>query len=365
MSSSHFPTDASSALALITGAAYTAAHFRQDWPVLVAAVRHAPPANRMQWVMGLERLAGLIVLQPDSLELQGGLARLAAVAGYPGLTLDCLQRLDVKGGLSDQDLLLMIEVCLTTGDTDRAARVAATLRRQGLRTPGLVQLQDRIDQRLSDSQQPWRQPFAFGPQMLLDPLQPDHADALARQYRDPATALLTGLPEIGADLTAEQWIERRLQDSPATYAWVHRRLGLVGYGDLYLHRQAGYLCMWVGTDFRGQGLGRSVVRALCQMAFRRGLDLVLSSAYENNQRSIRSLQANQFIPIPVRAEEPDHERRFFSLSTTPITPTRARRRLVEFCDLTHTGVRFRPGWFAPEPAPIPLTTDKELSWPST
>lgn len=363
MSSSHFPSDAASALALITSEAYTAVHFRQDWPVLVAAVRRSPPTSRLQWIMGLERLAGLIVLQADSLELQSGLARLASAAGYPGLALDCLQRLDIRGGLSDQDMLLMIEVCLATGDTDRAARIAATLRRQGVKTPMLMKLQERIDLRLSDLQRPWRQPFAFGQQMLLEPLQVDHAEALAWQYRDPATAQLTGLPEIGADLPAPAWVERRLQESPATYAWVHRRLGLVGYGDLYLHRQAGYLCMWIGTDFRGQGLGRSVVKALCQMAFQRGLDLVLSSAYETNQRSIRSLQANHFVPIPVRAEEPDHERRFFSLSIAPITPTRARRRLVEFCDLTNTGVRFRPGWFAPDTASH--TTDKELTWPST
>ncbi len=353
------------ALALITEADYSVDRFRRDWPALVAALAPARPTDRMQWVLALERIQQLVSTRPESLELQGGLARLAMAAGYPGLTLDCLHRIDLKGCLGDQDALLMAQACLQTGDPVRAARVVATLRRRGVATPALHRLQRRIDRCMGDAQPPWRQAFAWGHQLLLEPLTVDHADDLAAQYRDPTTAALTGLPEIGSDLPPDAWVQRRLQDSPATYAWVHRRFGLVGYGDLYLHRQAGYLCMWVGSDFRGQGLGRSLVAALCRLAFARGLDLVLSSAYETNQLSIRSLRASRFASIPVRAEAPDHERLFFACSLAPITPARARRRLVEFCDLTGTGVRIAPGWTTSSPAQPHPVNHQELAWPST
>lgn len=365
MMSGPLPSDAAAALAAITHAGFDAAAFRRHWPALVAAIDQPRHTDRMQWVLALERVRQLIDADPESLELQGGLARLAMAAGYPGLALDCLHRLDVKGCLGDHDALMMAEACLQTGDPNRAARVVAHLRRSGVKAPVWQTLQDRIDRCTADASPPWRRPLAWGAQLLLEPLTVDHAADLAWQYRDPATALLTGLPEIGEALPAQAWIERRLQDSPATYAWVHRRFGLVGYGDLYLHRQAGYLCMWVGSDFRGQGLGRSLVAALCQLAFDRGLDMVLSSAYETNRLSIRSLLANRFAPIPVRAEEPDHERLFFARSLIPVTPTRARRRLVEFCDLTGTGVRIQPGWAPTDLPALHTTTDKELSWPST
>lgn len=366
MKVSHRPTDAPSALALIADADYPSADFEQDWPVLHAAIGPHPPAERLAWARAMDRLAGRIANRPDSLAFQRGLACLAASVGYPGLALDSLHRLDVHGNLGDQDILLMARCCLTTGDAGRATRLASLLRRRGLQTAELHQLQERIDLRLTDHQPPWRLPLACGPELLLEPLCIDHAPDIARQYREPSTAVLTGLPAIDPDLPAEQWVQWRLDDSPATYAWVHRRWGLVGYGDLYLHRQAGYLCMWVGADFRGQGLGRALVSALCGLAFERGLDLVLSSAYETNQRSIRSLQASRFSPIPIQAVEPDHERRFFYLSSHPVSPTRARRRLIEFCDLTGTGVRFRPAGAAPLPATAtPNPDDKELSWPST
>lgn len=337
------PTDITDALLQLSSDGYSLARFRRDWPGLVATVRDTAQPCRLQWQPALDRLATLVAADPDALDVRAGLARLAMAVGHPGLAMDCLTHLDTRQALGSQEALLLVDACLQTGHSDRARALTAAMHLRGDDATGLWTRLDRLRHYTPAVPSPWRESFLWSSELLLEPLNPDHAEALAWQYRDPATAELTGLPPMDADLPPPAWIERRLADSPATYAWVHRRLGLVGYGDLHLHRQAGYLCMWVGSDFRGLGLGRALVGALCRLAFDRGLDLVLSSAYQTNQLSIRSLARNGFRTIPVRAIEPDHERVFFSCSRSAITETRARRRLIEFCDLTHTGVRFEPG----------------------
>src|SRR5690606_26365858 len=117
----------------------------------------------------------------------------------------------------------------------------------------------------------WRTPFHLNGPWWLEPLAPAHAPALAQQYRNPLTAAMTGLPELHETFNAEQWIAARNAESPATYAFMHAPSGLVGYGDLYLDRDEGYLCMWMGEDFRGRGWSKTLVRHLCALGRERGL----------------------------------------------------------------------------------------------
>ena len=186
----------------------------------------------------------------------------------------------------------------------------------------------------------WRLPFHLNGPWWLEPLLPRHGEALAQQYRNPDTAAMTGLPEIGEELDARGWIAMRRRESPATYAFMHARFGFVGYGDLFLHRDESYLCMWMGEDFRGRGWGKVLVHHLGALARQAGLSVVWSSAYEHNTPSLRSMAGAGFRTLDLRALPPDEERQFVYLPLRPWLAAEARAGMVDFCDRTQTGVRF-------------------------
>jgi GNAT superfamily N-acetyltransferase len=169
---------------------------------------------------------------------------------------------------------------------------------------------------------------------------PRHASALAEQYRNPDTAAMTGLPELGEELDAAGWIDIRRRESPATYAFMHARFGFVGYGDLFLNRDEGYLCMWLGEDYRGRGWGKVLVHHLGEFARQAGLSVIWSSAYQHNTPSLRSLSGAGFHTLDMRALPPDEERQFVYLPLRPWLASEARAGMADFCDRTQTGVRF-------------------------
>jgi RimJ/RimL family protein N-acetyltransferase len=186
----------------------------------------------------------------------------------------------------------------------------------------------------------WQRSFHQPGPWWLEPLAPRHARALARQYRNPRTAHMTGLPEIGAELDAAQWIALRQQESPATFAFMHAIGGFVGYGDLFLSGDEGYLCMWMGEDFRGRGWSKVLVSQLCALGRLAGLSVIWSSAYRDNLASLRCMAAAGFQRLPLQALPPDEERVFVALPFEPRSQDEACRGMVAFCDRTDTGVRF-------------------------
>lgn len=186
----------------------------------------------------------------------------------------------------------------------------------------------------------WREPFHLDGPWWLEPLQSRHASALAVQYRNPDTAAMTGLPELDEGLDALAWIDLRRRESPATYAFMHARFGFVGYGDLFLHREEAYLCMWMGEDFRGRGWGKVLVHHLGALAQRAGLSVIWSSAYHHNKASLRSMAAAGFRTLELRALPPDEERVFVYLPLRPWSLNEACAGMKGFCDRTQTGVRF-------------------------
>lgn len=188
----------------------------------------------------------------------------------------------------------------------------------------------------------WRRPFHLNGPWWLEPLATRHAAALAVQYRNPQTAARTGLPELGDDLDARQWIELRNDESPATYAFMHARHGLVGYADLFLSRDEGYLCMWIGEDFRGRGWSKALVAQTCALGRQAGLSVIWSSAYQTNHASLKAMAHAGFRELDLHALPPDELRRFVWLPFTGMSPGQAREGMADFCDRTGTGVRFAP-----------------------
>ncbi len=164
--------------------------------------------------------------------------------------------------------------------------------------------------------------------LTLQPLAESHAQALAHQYRDAQTALRTGLPAMRAG-GARDWIAQRQSESPATYAWMHVELGLVGYGELHLEGSTASLCLWIGCDFRGRGFGTRLVKALCSLARANGLQRVLSAAFSDNLHSLRALRAAGFVEF--EAEGFDRTCRHLVWTPHSLTPHEAQQHLVEFC----------------------------------
>lgn len=186
----------------------------------------------------------------------------------------------------------------------------------------------------------WRRMLRLHAPWRLEPLMPHHAHELAVQYRNPQTAALTGLPAIDAGFDATRWIAARNAESPATYALVHDRLGLTGYGDLFLSRDEGYLCLWIGEDFRGRGWSKVLIGHLCELGRRAGLSVIWSSAYRSNLPSLRAMASVGFRTLDLQALPPDEERSFVYLPFTCRSMAEAREGMVDFCDRTDTGVRF-------------------------
>ena len=147
-------------------------------------------------------------------------------------------------------------------------------------------------------------------------------------FNGDAAALRTGLPAMRAG-GARDWIAQRQSESPATYAWMHVELGLVGYGELHLEGSTASLCLWIGCDFRGRGFGTRLVKALCSLARANGLQRVLSAAFSDNLHSLRALRAAGFVEF--EAEGFDRTCRHLVWTPHSLTPHEAQQHLVEFC----------------------------------
>lgn len=186
----------------------------------------------------------------------------------------------------------------------------------------------------------WRRTFRLRSPWRLEPLSIHHADELAVQYRNTETAALTGLPPINESFDVAQWIAARNEESEATYALMHDRFGLVGYGDLYLSRDEGYMCLWIGEDFRGRGWSKVLIAHLCALAQRAGLSVIWSSAYSSNHASLRAMASVGFRTLELRALAPDDARIFVCMPFAYRTPADVHKGMVDFCQRTGTGVRF-------------------------
>lgn len=146
--------------------------------------------------------------------------------------------------------------------------------------------------------------------VFLEPLGLQHAEELAWQYRDGQIAAMTGLPVLRDAAEAACWIAVHSIEHPASYAAMHPGLGLIGYGELRIIGDAGYLCLWVGVDHQGRGFGGQIVRLLCGRAVEEGLGVVLTSAFDDNTRSLRALRRAGFREMRTRMEPPHDDRTF-------------------------------------------------------
>ena len=131
----------------------------------------------------------------------------------------------------------------------------------------------RLDLKLSGHGGDWRRLLAHPTLPLsLEPLDPEHATALHRQFRDPQISVMTGLPELSTLDAVRAWIERpEAGPHRREYAVMHRDAGRVGYVSLELSGTTASLCFWTGIDHQGQGFATEAARMVCRRALARGV----------------------------------------------------------------------------------------------
>jgi RimJ/RimL family protein N-acetyltransferase len=150
--------------------------------------------------------------------------------------------------------------------------------------------------------------------ICLEPLDAWHAEALLLQYRDPQIAVMTGLPALPDIDAVRKWIGEHLADeNRRAYAVMHAEHGFVGYACMSIAGTIAYFCFWIGADHQGSGYAAEVARLTCEHAKRQGMRHIYTSAYDDNARSLRSLQRVGFRPLPIRALPPDNDRTFLFL----------------------------------------------------
>jgi RimJ/RimL family protein N-acetyltransferase len=279
----------------------------------------------------------------DDAGLLRAAGHVALACSAPGLAHTALRALDELGRALPSDLAALARSLEQLG---RLPDALAACQRALSRGPGdeALAAQQRLTQRLEAMSVPWRVPHGHpGSPLLLDPLHADHAPMLAWQLRDPSVASMTALAPLEPGDDGRGWIRTRLADGTAVFALMHRQLGFVGYLDLRVWDTTAFLCYWIGPDFQGLGLCAPAIALARELAFANGVRLLVSSAYDDNERSLRALRRSGFRVLPVRAQAPDHDRTFVMLPAAPMAEQEALERLIDFCDKTGSGLRFGTG----------------------
>jgi RimJ/RimL family protein N-acetyltransferase len=190
--------------------------------------------------------------------------------------------------------------------------------------------------------------------LVLEPLDASHAEALHYQYRDPQIAIMTGFPVLPSVDEARKWILEHVQEAGRqAYAVMHRDLGFVGYVGFASSGVDSYFCFWVGADFQGLRFGVEAARIACDFAAQRGIELMFTSAYDDNVRSIGALRRIGFVPMTIRAAAPDNDRLFLCLACAESAADDAATRLVAYHRNEKLPMRF------PGEADLPATDSGE------
>lgn len=274
--------------------------------------------NRGAWQQALDQVWSNFLPSDRKDLFHGQIAMMAMHCGHWSLARRALQSGLQRRGRNVTDLAQLAWCDARTGSLTNAAQIVA----EALALEpghGLAgEVSHRIHSRLSQWDGVWRQPVHH-PELplVLEPLDSSHAEAMLYQYRDPQIAIMTGLPAITSLESMQEWIEGQLREKQwAHFAIMHSDQGFVGYINLAISEHAAFFCFWTGVDFQGRGLATQAGKLVCEFAEKRGITVLLTSAYTDNQRSIRSLERIGFSEIPIRAMPPDHERIFYILKSS-------------------------------------------------
>ncbi|MDO9438737.1 GNAT family N-acetyltransferase [Hydrogenophaga sp.] len=332
--------DARIALGLLQQSGCDASVFSRAAKGLIRAVRRGVAIDKVQWRKALGRVwDNRFAPEADSAFLRG-IVPMALACEDVSLAVRAVDMLERHSRVADD--LLLRAACLekTARPMDALAICEDGLARGANPTIG-VPLRASLLARLEGVDTVWKRSYGRdGCPLVLEPLAAHHAPALCHQYRDPQIAVMTGLPTMDTEDKALAWIHQKQDVETASYAVVHRDFGFVGYSDMDLSGGDGFFCFWIGTDFQGMGFARDVALMLCELSCENGVRAVWTSAFDDNARSIRALQAGGFKPLSIRAQAPHDERTFLYWSRNRLTAEQKVQGLVAFCATTNPALSF-------------------------
>ncbi|NQZ09023.1 MAG: SAM-dependent methyltransferase [Algicola sp.] len=158
-------------------------------------------------------------------------------------------------------------------------------------------------------------------QLILQPLAGHYAGEFYLQYRDPQIAQLARSYQLETPEQVKEAIEGWQQhDSRASYAVVHQVYGLVGCVGLDFHRDqsekpdkpgnpsklgnttsSATFSFWIGVDYQNLGFGQLAAQLMVAQAkvlcAQQGLQYLLTSAWQHNDRSLHVLNKVGFVDL--------------------------------------------------------------------
>ena len=299
---------------------------------LVAGFIKFPEFDRKSWRIALEHVWSNHVTYSDGLVLHPKLAPAAMHCGHWSLARESLHRGISIYGENASDLANLAWCDVRTGKLESGyALVTQALNideNDVLANTILEKIQTRLKHRddqwlvsIDDKHLP----------LTLEPLDSSHAEAFFYQYRDPQIAIMTGLPVLNNIAETRTWIaEQESETGRVNFAVMHHNYGFVSFINLAVSEHAAFFCFWTGIDYQGAGFATAAGRLVCKHAASLGVNIMLTSAYKDNQRSVRALQHMGFSRMSMKAKPPDQDRIFFSLIDGSVENVNINSELVEY-----------------------------------
>ena len=315
---------------------------------LTAALAHANhdgSLDRASWKEALQRVWMNYLPHADSEKLHQRLAPAAMHCGAWALAKRMLQRGMECFGKDAADLANLAWCENRTGNAARALELVNEALQVDAAHPMALEVHKRILQRLALRDDQWRCVLVdTDTPLVLEPLDKTHAEAFFYQYRDPQIAIMTGLPALKSVDETRRWIEEQEHEpGKVNFAIMLADEGFVGFINLAVSEHAAFFCFWAGVDFQGRALASTAGRVVCKHAEKMGVPIMLTSAFIDNKRSIRSLTRMGFKELSIRALAPDNDRIFFLLSeSADVNDVNGAKELVEYYAREKLSLKFPP-----------------------
>ena len=308
-------TSLESRMNLLQLSRYDPAVFLASYRELVTAFNKTKDFDRKAWRGALQRVWENRGACPADDDFHRHMATVAMHCGHWGFARKVLHAGLERFGENATDIAHLAWCEIRTG----RARLGEELVQQALyldaENPLAKQVSARLAGRANTEQDRWHVylPHDRLP-IVLEPMNENHVESYFHQYRDPQIAVMTGLPALSSIEETKKWFDsQKAEAGRVNFAVMHEDWGFVGFVNLAVSEHAAFFCFWVGVDFQGLGISSAAGRLVCQYAATIGVPVMLTSAYQDNQRSIRALKRIGFKELGTRALPPDHGRIFFSL----------------------------------------------------
>lgn len=321
-----------SRLALLKLSHYDPAIFIASHAALIKSFAKSPNFDHKSWRDALERVWGNYLPTANANKLHTYMAPVAMHCGHWKLARSVILRGIEAFGKTANDLANLAWCEARSGKLMKARTIISEALRIDPENSLVEQVNQRIEARLAKWDKRWRVDLHHESLPLaLEPLDLSHAEAFYYQYRDPQIAVMTGLPGLSSLDEVKNWITEQETDlNRVNYSIMHADYGFVGYINLAVSEHASYFCFWTGVDFQGFGIATTAGRMACQYASKLGVNVMLTSAYSDNARSIRALKRIGFAELKIRALPPDQDRIFFSMITDDDTNIDSDTELVNY-----------------------------------